>query len=92
LAGYYAAFAGSGKLVECPMLAFPLRTEMIGDQGGSRARLSRPTAPGVGITLTLEMEARYPFYESAVYSCVLYDWGSPQIPIGLVHDASCSAI
>ena len=41
---------------------------------------------------TPEMEARYPFYESAVYSCVLYDWGSPQIPIGLVHDASCSAI
>ena len=40
-------------------------------------RLIRPTAPGLGLTLTPDMEARYPFDETAVYSCVLTDWGPP---------------
>lgn len=78
MASYHAAFAGGGKLVEYPMLAFPLGTEMIGDQGRIEGgRLLRPTAPGIGITLTSEMEARYPFDEQAVNSCVLHDWGPP---------------
>ena len=78
MASYHAAFAAGGKLVEYPMLAFPLGTEMIGDQGRIEGgRLIRPTAPGLGLTLTPEMEARYPFDETAVYSCVLNDWGPP---------------
>lgn len=78
MASYHAAFAADGKLVEFPMLAFPLGEEMIGDQGRIEAgRLARPTAPGLGLTLTPEMEARYPFDESAVYCCVLNDWGPP---------------
>lgn len=78
MASYHAAFAGGGKLVEYPMLAFPLGAEMLGDQGRIEGgRLLRPTAPGLGITLTPEMEARYPFDETAVYSCVLNDWGPP---------------
>lgn len=78
MASYHAAFAAGGKLVEYPMLAFPLGTEMIGDQGKIEGgRLIRPTAPGLGLTLTPEMEARYPFDETAVYSCVLNDWGPP---------------
>ena len=78
MAIYHAAFAAGGKLVEYPMLAFPLGTEMIGDQGRIEGgRLIRPTAPGLGLTLTPEMEARYPFDETAVYSCVLNDWGPP---------------
>jgi len=78
MANYHAAFAGGGGLVEFPMLDFPLGREMIGDQGRiENGRLLRPTAPGLGLTLTLEMEARYPFDESAVYSCVLNDWGPP---------------
>jgi L-alanine-DL-glutamate epimerase-like enolase superfamily enzyme len=78
MASYHAAFAAGGTLVEFPMLAFPLGTEMIGDQGRIEAgRLVRPSAPGLGLTLTPEMEARYPFDESAVYCCVLNDWGPP---------------
>lgn len=78
MASYHAAFAAGGKLVEYPMLAFPLGAEMIGDQGSIvNGHLLRPTDPGLGLTLTPEMEARYPFDESAVYSCVLTDWGPP---------------
>ncbi len=78
MASYHAAFTGGGKLVEYPMLAFPLGAEMMGDQGlivGGRIR--RPDAPGIGVTLTAEMEARYPFDETAVYSCMLQDYGPP---------------
>jgi L-alanine-DL-glutamate epimerase-like enolase superfamily enzyme len=78
MASYHAAFAAGGSLVEFPMLAFPLGTEMIGDQGMiEMGRLIRPTAPGIGVTLTPEMEARYPFDDSAVYSCMLQDYGPP---------------
>jgi len=78
MASYHAAFAAGGKLVEYPMLAFPLGSEMIGDQGRIvDGRLLRPTKPGLGLTLTPEMEERYPFDETAVYSCVLRDWGPP---------------
>jgi len=78
MASYHAAFSAGGKLVEFPMLYFPLAEEMIGDQGKIvDGRLLKPTAPGLGLTLTSEMEARYPFDETAVYSCVLNDWGPP---------------
>ena len=78
MASYHAAFAAGGELVEYPMLDFPLGAEMIGDQGQIRGgRLMRPTASGLGIQLTPEMEANYPFDESAVYSCMLNDWGPP---------------
>lgn len=78
MASYHAAFAADGKLVEYPMLDFPLGREMMGDQGKIKAgRLVKPTAAGIGITLTPEMEARYPFDPSAVYSCMLTDWGPP---------------
>lgn len=78
LANYHAAFAAGGKLVEYPMLYFPLGAEMIADQGRIVGGcLQRPTAPGLGLNLTPEMEARYPFDESAVYSCALLDYGPP---------------
>ena len=78
MASYHAAFAAGGKLVEYPMLDFPLGVEMIGDQGRiENGMLLRPTAPGLGLTLTSEMEARYPFDETAVYSCALIDFGPP---------------
>ena len=78
MASYHAAFAAGGSLVEFPMLDFPLGAEMIGDQGRIvGGRLLRPTAPGLGITLTEQMEARYPFDATAVYSCMLHDWGPP---------------
>jgi L-alanine-DL-glutamate epimerase-like enolase superfamily enzyme len=78
MASYHAAFAAGGKLVEYPMLDFPLGAEMIGDQGRiENGKLLRPTAPGLGLTLTPDMEARYPFDETAVYSCALIDFGPP---------------
>ena len=78
MASYHAAFAAGGDLVEFPMLDFPLGAEMMADQGRiDRGRLLRPTAPGIGVTLTPEMEARYPFDEGAVYSCSLIDFGPP---------------
>lgn len=78
MASYHAAFAGGGELVEFPMLDFPLATEMIGGQGRIvGGRLQLPDAPGLGITLTGEIESRYPFDETAVYSCMLHDWGPP---------------
>ncbi|MDE2789705.1 MAG: mandelate racemase/muconate lactonizing enzyme family protein [Paracoccaceae bacterium] len=75
MANYHAAFAGGGRLVEHPMLDFPLGDEMLADQrliSGGRLRL--PDAPGIGVTLTPDMEARYPFDPSAVYSCILQDF------------------
>ena len=78
MASYHAAFAAGGKLVEFPMLDFPLGREMMGDQGRIvDGKLIRPTAPGLGLTLTPEMEVRYPFDETAVYSCALIDFGPP---------------
>lgn len=78
MASYHSAFAGGGELVEYPMLSFPLGEEMIGDQGRiERGRLVRPTAAGIGVTLTPEMESRYPFDATAVYSCALIDFGPP---------------
>ncbi len=78
MASYHTAFACGGDLVEYPMLDFPLGAEMIADQGRiEKGRLIRPTANGIGVTLTPEMEARYPFDETAVYSCALIDFGPP---------------
>jgi len=78
MASYHAAFAGGGKLVEFPMLDFPLSREMMGNQARiENGDLLRPTAPGLGLTLKPEMEARYPFDETAVYSCALLDYGPP---------------
>ena len=51
---------------------------MMGDEGHIRdGQLIRSTAAGLGLTLTPEMEARYPFDETAVYSCALLDYGPP---------------
>ena len=78
LASYHAAFAANSDLVEYPMLEFPLGAEMIGNQGRIvDGHLMRPTAPGIGVTLTADMESRYPFDPLAVYSCALIDFGPP---------------
>lgn len=79
MASYHAAFAAGGELVEYPMLEFPLAREMMGDQGKIvQGCLQKPAAPGLGTTLTPEIEASFPFDESAVYSCMLHDrWAPP---------------
>jgi L-alanine-DL-glutamate epimerase-like enolase superfamily enzyme len=74
MANYHAAFAAGGELVEYPMLDFPLANEMMGSQRTiTEGALRKPTAPGLGLTLTARMEAKYAFDESAVYSCVLQE-------------------
>jgi hypothetical protein len=51
---------------------------MLADQARiENGRLLRATEPGLGLKLTPEIEARYPFDPTAVYSCVLNDWGPP---------------
>jgi L-alanine-DL-glutamate epimerase-like enolase superfamily enzyme len=78
MASYHAAFAAGGTLVEYPMLDFPLGAEMMSDQGRiADGQLLRPDAPGLGLKLTPEIEARYPLDETAVYSCALIDFGPP---------------
>lgn len=78
MANYHAAFAAGGHLVEYPMLAFPLGAEMMGDQARIvDGKLQCPAAPGLGLTLTPEMEARHPFDPTAVYSCALVEAGQP---------------
>lgn len=78
MANYHAAFAGGGKLVEYPMLDFPLAGALIGDQRQIKdGRLVRPNAPGIGVNLTYEIESTYPFDNTAVYSCMRSDAESP---------------
>jgi len=53
MASYHAAFAGQGKLVEYPMLPFPLGNEMLADSMKiSNGELIRPDKPGLGVILT----------------------------------------
>jgi L-alanine-DL-glutamate epimerase-like enolase superfamily enzyme len=71
MANYHAAFAGGGTMVEWPMPAFPIREAMLVEplrfQGG---RLLPPRAAGLGVKLTPQIEADFPFREDAVYRCL----------------------
>lgn len=63
MANYHAAFACPNVgMVEYPVIDNPLRTELLREPlrivGGS---LQRPTQPGLGIDLTEETIARYPY-------------------------------
>jgi L-alanine-DL-glutamate epimerase-like enolase superfamily enzyme len=39
--------------------------------------LIRPNGPGIGITMNENIENKYKFDETAVYSCVVVDRGQP---------------
>jgi L-alanine-DL-glutamate epimerase-like enolase superfamily enzyme len=78
MASYHAAFAGGGDLVEWPMLHHPLTDDMIAGRAVIRGgRLLRPDAPGLGVELTPQIEANYPFDPQAVYCCMLAEYGPP---------------
>jgi L-alanine-DL-glutamate epimerase-like enolase superfamily enzyme len=69
-ANYHAAFAGGGTLAEWPLPAYPLRSELLAEPFRIvDGELVAPTAPGLGIHLTPEVEQRYPFRADAVYRC-----------------------
>jgi len=60
------------------MLAFPLGDVLLSD--GLRIEngyISCPTTPGIGIEITPEVEAEFPFDQEAVYSCKLLNRGAP---------------
>ena len=78
MASYHAAFAGQGQLVEFPMLDFPLGDEMLGESKAiEKGYLLRPDGPGLGITFSEEIEEKYRFDQTAVYSCKTLDRGKP---------------
>ena len=78
MASYHAAFAGRGQLVEFPMLNFPLGDEMLGESKAiEKGYLLRPDGPGLGITFSEEIEEKYRFDQTAVYSCKTLDRGKP---------------
>jgi len=71
MANYHAAFAGGEELAEWPMLQFPIREAMMVEPLRiEKGQLHAPTAPGLGVKLTSEIEKKYPFSEDAVYSCM----------------------
>jgi L-alanine-DL-glutamate epimerase-like enolase superfamily enzyme len=78
MASYHAAFAGGGSLAEYPMLSFPLGEEMIGNSMRiTNGHLRRPDSPGLGVCLTEDIEKRYAFDQTAVYTCKLIDHEKP---------------
>jgi len=78
VANYHAAFGLGGKLVEYPMLAFPLGDVLLIDSLRiENGHIICPTTPGIGIEITPEVEAQFPFDPEAVYSCKLLNRGAP---------------
>ena len=70
-ANYHIAFAEGGRLLEYPMPEFPLRREMLVEPLAiENGKLKAPLAPGLGVLLTPEIEAKYAFREEAVYTCL----------------------
>ncbi len=78
VANYHAAFAGGGKLVEYPMLDFPVRQAMLAEPMRiDNGRLLAPRLPGIGVTLTPQIEKEYSFREETVYNCQGVQFESP---------------
>jgi L-alanine-DL-glutamate epimerase-like enolase superfamily enzyme len=71
LANYHAAFAGGGRLAEWPMPQYPLREEMlVAPLDIEDGCLNAPSAPGLGVELSEDIESSYEFREDAIYSCL----------------------
>lgn len=70
MANYHAAFATGSRLAEWPMPRFPLRDALLTQPLRiDRGRLLAPEGPGLGVTLTPEIEAAFAFRPDAVYDC-----------------------
>ncbi len=72
MANYHAALARGGPLVEWPMTNFDLRDAMVAApwrvEGGE---LHLSDVSGLGIELTAEIEASFPFRKEALYRCAV---------------------
>ncbi|MFI3256730.1 MAG: mandelate racemase/muconate lactonizing enzyme family protein [Spirochaetales bacterium] len=70
MANYHIAFANGADLVEFPMPQFNIRQDlMIKPLEIVHGKLQKPTAIGLGVQLTPELEKKYAFREDAVYNC-----------------------
>jgi L-alanine-DL-glutamate epimerase-like enolase superfamily enzyme len=70
LANYHAAFAGGGSLAEWPMPPYRLRDDvLVAPLLIAEGCLTLSDAPGLGVALSPDIEARYAFREDAVYDC-----------------------
>jgi len=70
MANFHAALAGGGKMVEWPMKPFPIREAMMVEPWNIKnGILTIGKMPGLGITLTEEIEQEFSFREDAVYNC-----------------------
>lgn len=70
-ANYHVAAAFGGSMVEWPLPEFTLRTGMLTDHWPIIAgMLYLPDVPGLGVKLTNDIIASFPFRNEAVYSCL----------------------
>jgi L-alanine-DL-glutamate epimerase-like enolase superfamily enzyme len=70
LANYHAAIAGGGTTVEWALPSYPIRDAFFeGALTVTGGVVSMTSAPGLGATLTREIEDEFRFREEAVYRC-----------------------
>lgn len=70
MANYHVAFANGADLVEYPMPHYPIRQALMTHPLEIRnGCLQKPTAIGLGVNLTPEIEVQFPFRPDAVYDC-----------------------
>lgn len=71
MANYHAAIAAGTEVAEWPLPQFALRQAMIVEPWSIQdGRLTVSDVPGLGIKLTEQIEADFPFRETAVYRCL----------------------
>jgi len=70
-ANYHSALAFKGEVAEWPMPYYPLRDEMMIEPWSIKnGGLTIPKIPGLGIKLNRDIEEKYQFRETAIYSCI----------------------
>jgi L-alanine-DL-glutamate epimerase-like enolase superfamily enzyme len=70
-ANYHSALAFKGEVAEWPMPYYPLRDKMLIEPWSIKnGKLTLPEIPGLGIKLNKDIEEKYPFRETAIYSCI----------------------
>jgi L-alanine-DL-glutamate epimerase-like enolase superfamily enzyme len=69
MANYHAAFASPNcAMLELPNVPNPLRDELLTEPLRLvDGKILTPTAPGLGVTLPDDLEARYPYRPGTVY-------------------------
>lgn len=70
-ANYHAALAAGGTVAEWPMPEYSIRNKMMLEPWSIRnGILTVSEQPGLGVTLTKEIEQEFKFKEDAIYSCI----------------------